>query len=231
MPQTRGATYVYLTYLEPFLKKYESQIDSSAASAKASALTFIQERLRALWRHVSTSISQQQDAQMHPISQLNTSNPPTQSHPATGTAQLLESFWRTYGSNVVATGAALIQQSAAAANAASQRAQAQRANHSPNERRRQLEAELASLPPVTMPQNTQAAYSTSRASSASDINSEMRERALSASKFEEIAVPEGYEDDDTVGPSYGTKTRPNPSKRTSWFGWGSGSGSERLKDD
>ncbi|KAI0307679.1 TB2/DP1, HVA22 family-domain-containing protein [Multifurca ochricompacta] len=49
LPQFEGSTYVYKSYLEPFLVQNESDIDAGIASARNETLQFIQSRLSALW--------------------------------------------------------------------------------------------------------------------------------------------------------------------------------------
>ena len=82
------------------------------------------------------------------------------------------------------------------------------------DRRRQLEAELASLPPsdssLPMP-----AYQPSRNSS----NADLRGRSASSSnmEFEEINVPSDFEG---IGGSDRNKNEAGK-RNSSWFGWGS----------
>ena len=46
---SQGSTYVYKTYVEPYLVQNESDIDASIASARYETLQFVQSRLTALW--------------------------------------------------------------------------------------------------------------------------------------------------------------------------------------
>jgi receptor expression-enhancing protein 1/2/3/4 len=46
---SQGSTYIYKTYLEPFLVQSESDIDASIASARDETFQFLQSRLSALW--------------------------------------------------------------------------------------------------------------------------------------------------------------------------------------
>ena len=166
---------------------------------------------------------------------------------------------------VMAQGVALVRQTATAAQSSAQQAQARAAalnaarkngtehpsvlharQQSVSDRRRQLEAELAALPPstpynaqVSIPSTSVPAYASSRTSSSSDIagGGNLRERTASASRFEEVEVPsdaEGYDvrDSDDEG------SRPSAGRRTSSFfgGWGIGGGSaksgyERVKNE
>lgn len=172
---------------------------------------------------------------------------------------MMSGLWGSFGPAVMAQGVALVRQTATAAQTSAAQAQARAATlnaarknggepssmgharqQSISDRRRQLEAELAALPPdsphVNIPQ-TVPAYGSSRASSSSDIGGNLRERAASASRFEEIEVPsdaEGYDvrdsDDDGMRPAAGRRT-------SSFFGgWGIGGGSaksgyERVKSE
>ena len=45
----QGSTYVYKTYVEPYLVQNESDIDASIASARYETLQFLQSRFSALW--------------------------------------------------------------------------------------------------------------------------------------------------------------------------------------
>ncbi|KAI0361401.1 hypothetical protein OH77DRAFT_1417659 [Trametes cingulata] len=50
LPQTQGSTWVYTTYLQPFLLKNQADIDASISAAQTNALTFIQSRLQVFWQ-------------------------------------------------------------------------------------------------------------------------------------------------------------------------------------
>ena len=45
----QGSTYLYKSYVEPYLVQNESDIDASIASARNETLLFIQSRLSTLW--------------------------------------------------------------------------------------------------------------------------------------------------------------------------------------
>ncbi|KAI0005576.1 TB2/DP1, HVA22 family-domain-containing protein [Russula compacta] len=49
LPQFEGSTYIYKTYVEPYLVQNEPEIDASIASARDETLQFLQLRLSALW--------------------------------------------------------------------------------------------------------------------------------------------------------------------------------------
>jgi len=57
IPQFEGSTYVYKTYLEPYLVQNESDIDASIASARYETLQFVQSRFSALWDIVYSLLS------------------------------------------------------------------------------------------------------------------------------------------------------------------------------
>lgn len=160
--------------------------------------------------------------------------------PDQGPAQLLSSLWTSYGPGIIAGGATLLRQSAAAtlpAGTPGVGSAALAANGSAEERRRQLEAELASLPPylptssVPMPPaNNPARPNLTPNASGSSVPA-VRERTISG-KFEEIrgGDVEGYEvDEDFVG-GFAMGESSRAGKSAGWFaGWGSGSASGRDK--
>jgi len=257
LPQTRGSSYIYINHLQPFFHKHEAQIDATLASFKARIYMFIQERLRMLWEHVAATVGQQQregQPNFAPVGGANNAGPPpTLGDPVSGPATLMSNLWQSYGPSIVASGAALLRQgatSSAGAAAASSRAfvspagtppvtpptpRRQDTSQSLLERRRQLEAELASLPPadastsVPIPPASPSYEAPSRNSSDADL----RGRSSSAGmKFEEIEVPsdvEGYD----VGSGSG-QGKPDAARRNSgWFGWGSPGkeGVEKAKSD
>lgn len=258
LPQTRGASFLYINHLQPFFHTHETQIDAALASLKAKVYAFLQERVRALWEHVSATIGQQQQqaASFAPAGGApHPGAPPTLTNPVSGPAQLVSTLWNSFGPGILASGTAMLRQSAAAATAPAatanpalstppgSRVRAGSSQQSVVERRRQLEAELAALShaqaqeaalggtdPAPRPiPPASPAVSPSRASSASDLN--LRERTTSG-RFEEVEVPsdvEGYdveERDDVGGGRAGYEAgRPGAQKRGSWFGWSAGAGS------
>ncbi|KAI0375207.1 hypothetical protein BV20DRAFT_255170 [Pilatotrama ljubarskyi] len=50
LPQTQGSTWVYTTYLQPFLLRNQADIDASISAAQTNVLTFIQSRLQVFWQ-------------------------------------------------------------------------------------------------------------------------------------------------------------------------------------
>ncbi|KAK0484662.1 TB2/DP1, HVA22 family-domain-containing protein [Armillaria novae-zelandiae] len=232
LPQTQGSTYLYINHLEPFFTTHEAQIDATTASLRAKLYSFVQARARALWDQISASVGQQ-------AAVAGDGPPPSLANPVSGPAQLVTSFWRSYGPGIVASGAALLKQAtpAPAPTPASSRMSGP-TTRSLLERRRQLEAELAALPTVGEP-GSPLLSPPARVSSEQDVF--LRERAASVTgRYEEIEVPgdvEGYDvgpsEGDGVGHSY--DSRPAAQKRgSSWFGWGGASGAaeyERVKSD
>jgi len=253
LPQTRGSSYLYVHHLQPFFHSHEAQIDAALASFKARIYTFLQERIRMLWEHVSTTLSQQQQQQPRANfvpagGATNTGAPPSLGDPMSGPATLVSNLWNWYGPSILAGGAALLRQGAAPApgqafvspTSSPTRPKRQDTSESVLERRRRLEAELASLPPtdpfastiaLPMPQAS-TSYQSSRSSSDADL----RDRnTASGMKFEEIEVPSDVEGYDIGGGSRsgGDGGRPEAGKRNSnWFGWAGTPGKEdKVKSD
>lgn len=250
LPQTHGSSYLYTNHLQPFFASHESQIDAALASFKSRIYTMVQERLRMLWEHVSASIGQQQQ-QSHatfdqPAAGVGASTPPTLGDPVSGPAQLISTFWNSYGPSIIATGTALLRQtqSAAASSVPSREGLnsppippqpvRQDTTQSILERRRALEAELASLPTVPVPPADPA---TSRSSSASDIRERTRKMSGSGERFVEVPSDvEGYDVRDEAEVAGGTEDRSGSQRKSSsWFGWGGAvtapKGYERVKSD
>ncbi|KAG7442875.1 uncharacterized protein BT62DRAFT_935603 [Guyanagaster necrorhizus] len=239
LPQTQGSTYLYINHLEPFFSTHEAQIDATTASLKAKLYAFIQSRARALWDQVSASVGQQSSSDSVAGGGPE-APPPSLNNPVSGPAQLVTSFWKSYGPSIVASGAALLKQAAPAPTPTSSRigpSSSGSTTRSILERRRQLEAELAALPRVGEPMPSGSPLlSPSRVSSDQDMY--LREHSTSVSgRYEEIEVPgdvEGYDvGTDSVGHSY--DSRPAAQKRgSSWFSWGGGSSTsdyERVKNE
>ncbi|TBU47199.1 TB2/DP1, HVA22 family-domain-containing protein [Dichomitus squalens] len=239
LPQTSGSAWLYQTQLRPFFSAHENQIDTALAQAKVYLYTSIQRLLRRGWEQVSGAVSQgptqsagssllEEDAASH------TGAPPSTHDPVSGPAQLVAGLWSTYGPSLLASGAALITQAqasaaqaAANANASAQASRSSRSRGSAEDRRRQLEAELASLG------EEPAGYDVSSATSSPAFVAVQMPApdngSSSKSAFEEVDVPSDVE------PEGGHPVSPRPDqKRTSWFGWGgasAGSGYERVKDE
>ena len=166
----------------------------------------------------------------------HTGAPPTTHDPVSGPAQLVAGLWSTYGPGLLASGAALLTQAqasaaqaAANANASAQASRGSRSRGGAADRRKQLEAELASLG------EEPAGYDVSSAtSSPAFVAVQMPSPdngSSSKSAFEEVDVPSDMEQEG--GHPVSPRT---DQKRTSWFGWGgaaagAGAGYERVKDE
>lgn len=255
LPQTAGASYLYTTHVQPFFAAHESQIDSALVQLKTYVYNYLQRMIRSAWQHVTMSMgpgsseAPRADALdeggLTGDAAINMGAPPSLSDPVSGPAQLVQTFWRSYGPSVIAAGAGFLRQAQDQSHQSAQAAlntppighSRMNSSQSMNERRRQLEAELAALssepakpfdlssPPVPMP----SANNPSRSSSATSV----RERTASGagkSTFEEVEVPSDMESEGLVSP---TSDRPAAAKRTSWFGWGGppAQGYERVKTD
>lgn len=197
---------------------------------KARVYNYLQERLRLLWAAILGSLGQGSQPGASAVS--DSAQPPTMNDPVSGPAQLIGGFWRSYGPSIVASGASLFTAAsvaAAAQQAQPSRAPAQNRGHSENseERRRRLEAELASLNNssgsdddmmTTHPGST--GYRPARTESSADIRSR-------GGQFEEVEVPsdvEGYD----VGRAPGAPAQ-GVQRSSSLFGWGWGGSGENQK--
>ena len=227
LPQTQGATYIYTVHLRPFFATHEQQIDAAIAEIRSRAYRFVQEKARALWAAVVGALAPGADASAasggRPASQA-----PAMATPDAGPGQLLASLWTSYGPAIIAGGTSLLRQGAAATVPTGARAAGTTSTTDPEERRRQLEAELASLPMPTA--NNPARPSSTRSSSGSS-GSVIRERTISG-KFEEIrgGEVEGYQvEEDFVGGFVTGQGGAATTKSSGWFaGWtGSSSGGDR----
>jgi len=58
LPQTQGSTWVYNTFMHPYLSKNEVNIDAGIVQAKANIITFLQNRLIAVWQAVMDAATQ-----------------------------------------------------------------------------------------------------------------------------------------------------------------------------
>ncbi|KAI0772985.1 TB2/DP1, HVA22 family-domain-containing protein [Trametes elegans] len=254
LPQTAGSAYLYQTHLRPFFAAHEQEIDSALAQFKAYLYSSLQRYLRRAWEHVSGTVAQMQSqpAGMSPLEEeaaANTGAPPTLSDPVSGPAQLMAGLWGTYGPGLLASGAALLRQAQTSAAQAATNANAQassgsgssRRKGSAAERRRQLEAELASLPPEAQGYDVSSAASSPAFESVpmppadnpprNSSSGSLRDRSGSGnggskSAFEEVEVPSDMEGEGPARPGS------DAARRSSWFGWGGGAaGYERVKND
>ncbi|GJE93068.1 HVA22/TB2/DP1 family protein [Phanerochaete sordida] len=255
LPQTAGASYLYAMHIQPFFASHETEIDSALTKLKNYVYNYLQRVVRNLWSHVvaSTGPSAGGDARPDALDEggltgeaaVHAGAPPTLSDPLSGPAQLVQTFWRSYGPAVVAAGAGLMAQaktsareSAAAAEEAMDTPPAgpsrMQSSASVLERRRQLEAELAALEAhpglkgydAAPPQAFPPADAHSRTSSSSSL----RERTGGNGRFEEVEIPSDMESEGLMSPD--AERPPPPTNRGSWFGWGGKpQGYERVKTD
>ncbi|KAK7460818.1 hypothetical protein VKT23_008747 [Stygiomarasmius scandens] len=117
-PQTQGSTYLYQTHLKPFFDEHEARIDGTLEEVRAKVWGYIQEWGKNIW---DTLVQSAFGAQ--PASASAPAAPPTPVHPppaASGPAQLVSGFWRSYGPTVLTTGAALWNQMSQAATSGNQ---------------------------------------------------------------------------------------------------------------
>jgi receptor expression-enhancing protein 1/2/3/4 len=261
LPQTQGSTYLYTNHLQPFLHTHEAQIDAALASVKRRIYTYLQDRVRLLWEHITSTMGQQQQQQQQEAADRATITNPA----ASGPAQLVSSLWRSYGPAIIASGTTLLRQSTAASTSATllnmpaaspPPAPApvpvrQDTSRSILERKRQLEAELATLTAVVdgtenaahagapMTPSASASYASSRTSSGSDLRERTTVSGGLTGKFEKVEIPsdgEGVESSSGGSREEGLD-RPGGARRMSWFGGWGGGGSpgkgtyERVKSE
>ena len=225
------------------------------AEVRGRAYRFLQEKARSIWAAVITALTSGAAQNANIVGgvggQIDMRDQAPPQNAAGGPTQLLSSLWTSYGPGIIAGGAALLRQTAAATlptgaasgagNAADGRSNALNtppgstfflapAADQVSERRRQLEAELASLPPYpSISSMTQPIPSANNPPirpglTPSSSSSSVRERL----KFEEIkgGEIEGYkvdEDEPFIG-GFVAGDGNKPRKSVGWFsGWGSGS--------
>jgi receptor expression-enhancing protein 1/2/3/4 len=252
LPQTRGSSYLYRMHLQPFFHTYEPQIDAALASIKVRVYTFVQDRLRALWEHVTAVIGQQQQVAPQPptAAAADSSSASSSADSGYSPAQLASNLWRSYGPGIVAAGTNLLRQSAiAAANARTEALFNAPASVPPPppslarsdttqsilERKRQLEAELAALSALA-PEHSNAGMAETAApvspmpgvTPGAPFTSS---RGSSDSDLRERNVSGGrFEEIEVPSDVEGYKDSGSESssgrlgamRRTSWFGWGLG---------
>lgn len=127
VPQTSGYVWVYQTYVDPYLKKNEADIDSSIVGLQQSTFSFVQEKGTALWDavwRVATRNTGAAAANAPPASTSAPSQTPSQPPPANVLAMGAELFHRygpwAMGAVQSSLGAAQARVSGAAAGTASQ---------------------------------------------------------------------------------------------------------------
>jgi receptor expression-enhancing protein 1/2/3/4 len=237
LPQTRGSTYLYKYHLEPFFNAHESEIDAALASFKAKVYRFLQERLRLLWEHVAATVGQPPPSGGS-AGTADVASAQALNDPLSGSGPVVSRLWQTYGPSLIASGTALLRQVRPVMPEAPVLARPQTAQ-SVLERRRQLEAELASLPPLPYDVNMSSVpVPGPTLSPLPSSSSEQRKRTVSGSKFEEIEIPSDLEGeyvsgDGDSGQEFSDKAG-GAQRQSSWWGWGSGSGKrpdERMKSE
>lgn len=216
LPQTSGASYLYSAHVRPFFAAHESEIDSALVQFKTYIYNYLQRLIRSAWRQVISGQTASSTTQSNAFDEggltgdaaLNSGAPPSLSDPVSGPAQLAQTLWGSYGPSILTAGMGFLSQ----AQATSQKSAAQALNTPPiahsrttssqsvNDRRRQLEAELASLnqdsfkpydvsdSPVLVPSANNPARPPSSFS--------LHQRNTSAggrSTFEEVEVPSDME--------------------------------------
>ncbi|KZV83785.1 hypothetical protein EXIGLDRAFT_727973 [Exidia glandulosa HHB12029] len=154
LPRAQGAQFVYTTQLRPFLAQYESQIDAAFGQLKTAAYEWISERLRRVTNLVVNTPAPD-------VHQPQSAAPPSQHDPMSGPATMVQGLWAAYGPAVVAGATAFVrahapsavQEQAAGVPSAQPQTRRQASASSSSldtasvlRRRRELEAELASLP-------------------------------------------------------------------------------------
>ncbi|KAH9914095.1 TB2/DP1, HVA22 family-domain-containing protein [Fomitopsis serialis] len=226
LPQTHGATYLYRAHLRPFFAAHEREIDSALAQLKTYIYASLQRILRAAWEHVSGTLRQMNIPVAGPGSasssdanaQAGAAPLPSLGDPVSGPAQLASGLWSTYGPSVLASGAALLRQAQASA--------AQAANANAGHARRDELASEAQAPPYDLSEPGAPVPEANNPSRSSSSGSLRQRTDNGRSTFEEVEVPSDMEGE---GEGEG---RPAPQqRRTSWFGWGSSGGYERVKSE
>ena len=204
LPQTSGSAWLYQTQLRPFFAAHETEIDSLLAKLKSSLYAQCQKLIRRGWEQLSGTIAQGQAAPAGP-SPLDEQGGGRAEETAGGPAQLVAGLWTTYGPGILAGGTALLTRAQASAAQAAAADDAQFATvgrgaarrPSAAERRRQIEAELASL-------EQDNGYDVASAPGSPALG-------MGRSTFEEVEVPSDMEGEDGARGARGQA-------RGTWFG-------------
>jgi receptor expression-enhancing protein 1/2/3/4 len=90
----QGSTYIYQTYLHPFLAKNEASLDAAIVAMQSNALAFIQAKLTDLFNYIARSAGA--------AGQQNAAGAPPGSAPNPAAWQsTAASLWNTYGASVI----------------------------------------------------------------------------------------------------------------------------------
>ncbi|KAI0328152.1 hypothetical protein GY45DRAFT_1207974, partial [Cubamyces sp. BRFM 1775] len=103
LPQTQGSTWVYTTYLQPFLLKNQADIDASIAAAQTNALAFVQSRLQVFWQ-TFWDLATRASANPAQARAPGAPGAPAGQQPAAAGAypvDLARSLWASYGSSLL----------------------------------------------------------------------------------------------------------------------------------
>ncbi|RPD82356.1 hypothetical protein L226DRAFT_564937 [Lentinus tigrinus ALCF2SS1-7] len=105
LPQTQGSTWVYQTYLQPFLIKNQADIDASITAVQTNTLAFVQSRIQVFWQTfwdlaTKSAASNQPRAPGAPQAGAPAGQ---QQQPASGAnyVELARSLWTSYGSSLI----------------------------------------------------------------------------------------------------------------------------------
>ncbi|KAG7450695.1 uncharacterized protein BT62DRAFT_985013 [Guyanagaster necrorhizus] len=93
LPQTQGSTFVYDSYLKPVFVKNHNSIDSGIISIQGSVITFIHNRLYAVWELLWSVINKTPPPGQPPAA----APPPT----AGFSVESAMGLWRTYGPSLL----------------------------------------------------------------------------------------------------------------------------------
>ena len=206
LPQTQGASYLYLTQLEPVLRAHESQIDAALAQLRARVFAFLQARARMIWDSIIASATGPQSATVAEYPSGGSAPAPALSDSVSGPTQMLGTLWRTYGPAIVAGGTALLQRQGVAPSTTRSSATVAESTQG---------YDMGDGPdPVSVPRTRIRTPSSESAGG-------LRARVASGTnlgpdgRFEEVEVPS-----DTEGErSPGSLTDTAPSRSGGWFGW------------
>lgn len=227
IPQTHGSEWLYLTIVEPWLRTNESSIDAKLGEVKTEIVSFGKGKARDAWNIIMGTLGQQPSLPTEPVRP-----PPSMNDPISGPLQLAAGWWQTYGpalTAVASTSGLFNAQSAPPPGVPDPR----------DQRRQQLEAELASLrqagreddfptpDPITISSSSSdPIFASSRPSS----NARLRR---SNRGFDESDVDD-EDEDDGVGYDYrpsSQSSQQNQGWMGGWFSPTSSPGYERTKND